>query len=156
MTTDYDAIAVEYPQAKPQPWRGWVEAYTLLGLLGDLSGLSVVDLACGEGHCTRMLPGLGAARVVGVDRSEGMIALARAQEAGRPPRIDYHVRDCLRLDLPPEFDVASAAYLLNYARSREELARMASGIAGCLRPGGRLVAMNASPGLEFGRGATYR
>jgi hypothetical protein len=58
--------------------------------------------------------------------------------------------------LPVEFDVATAAYLLNYARSREELAEMAVGIARCLKPGGRFVTMNSSPHLEFERGATYR
>jgi hypothetical protein len=57
--------------------------------------------------------------------------------------------------LPVEFDVATAAYLLNYAQSREELTAMALGIAKCLKPGGRFVTMNANPGLEFERGATY-
>src|SRR5947209_7801420 len=97
MPTDYDPIAGQYQRAKRQPWRGHVEAFTFLGLLGDLSGKSVVDLACGEGHYTRMLPSLGAARVVGVDRSEGMIALARAQEAGHPQGIDYLLQDCRSL-----------------------------------------------------------
>jgi hypothetical protein len=58
--------------------------------------------------------------------------------------------------LPAEFDVAAAAYLLNYATNHEELAAMAAGIARCLKPGGRFVTMNANPGLEFERGATYR
>ncbi len=53
-------------------------------MLEDLTGKAVVDLACGEGHYTRMLPSLGAAKVVGVDRSKGMIALARAQESEHP------------------------------------------------------------------------
>ena len=32
---------------------------------------------------------------------------------------------------------------------------MVLGIARCLKPGGRFVTMNANPGLEFERGATY-
>lgn len=156
MPTDYDAIAGQYQRAKQQPWRAHVEAYTFLELLGPLTGQAVLDLACGEGHYTRRLPGLGAARVVGVDRSQGMIDLARAQETERPMGIEYFVRDCLSLDLGAEFDVVTAAYLLNYARSREELAEMASAIARCLRPGGRFVTLNANPALEFDRGATYR
>ena len=86
-----------------------VEAGRTALVVGDLSGKAVVDLACGEGHYTRMLPGLGATRVVGIDRSEGMIALARDQEAGGRQGIDYMVQDCLSLDLPREFDVAVAA-----------------------------------------------
>ena len=70
MLTDYDAIAGQYQRAKRQPWRGHIEAFTFFGMLGDLTGKAVVDLACGEGHYTRMLPSLGAAKVMGVDRSE--------------------------------------------------------------------------------------
>ena len=67
------------------------------------------------------------------------------------------VKDCRSLFfLPAEFDVATAAYLLNYAQSREDLARMVSGIVRCLKPGGRFVTMNANPDLEFGKGAIYR
>jgi SAM-dependent methyltransferase len=156
MPTDYGAISEQYQRAKRQPWRGHIEAFTFLGMLGDLTGRASVDLACGEGHYTRMLPSLGASRVVGVDRSEGMIALARAQESEHPQEIEYLVRDCRWLGLPAEFDVAAAAYLLNYAANREELAAMAAGIAQCLKPGGRFVTMNSNPGLEFERGATYR
>ena len=156
MPTDYDAISGQYQRAKRQPWRGHVEAFSFLGLLGDLTGKTVVDLACGEGHYTRMLPSLGASRVVGVDQSEGMIALARAQESVQPLGIEFRVRDCRSLNFDQEFDTATAAYLLNYAATREELTAMASGIARSLKPGGRFVTMNANPDLDFRRGATYR
>jgi len=156
MPTDYDPIAAQYQRAKQHPWRGHIEAYTFLGLIGDLSGRAVVDLACGEGHYTRMLPGLGAKAVVGVDGSAGMIDLARAQEAHRPQGIEYVVQDCRTLRLPEPFDVVVAAYLLNYARDRGELQALYNGIAGCLRPGGTFVTINSSPGLDAGRESIYR
>jgi toxoflavin synthase len=156
MPTDYDAIVGKYQRAKRQTWRSHVEAFTFLGLLGDLTGKVVVDLACGEGHYTRMLPSLGAMSVVGFDKSEGMIGLARAQETEHPLGIEYFVQDCRSLNSALEIDVATAAYLLNYAQSREELALMVSGIARRLKPGGRFVTMNANPDLDFPRGATYR
>ncbi len=156
MPTDYDAIAGQYQTAKRQAWRGHVEAFTFFRMLGDLTGKVVVDLACGEGHYTRMLPSLGACRVVGVDRSEGMIALARAQEAEHPVGIEYLVQDCRSLLLPAESDVATAAYLLNYASSREELMEMVAGIARCLKPSGKFVTMDSNPDLAFGNAAIYR
>ncbi len=155
MPTDYDAIAAQYHWVKSQPWRGHIEAFTFFGMLGDLTGKAVVDLACGEGRYTRMLPSLGAAKIVGVDRSEGMVALARAQESEQPLGLEYLVQDCRSLSLPVEFDVATAAYLLNYAQSREEVAAMVQSIARCLKPGGRFVTMNSNPDLEFERGRTY-
>src|SRR5262249_37320591 len=109
MSTDYDAIASQYKQAKRQPWRPFIGSETIAGLVGDLAGKSVLDLACGEGYYTRMLRQRGASRVVGVDLSEGMIALARNEEARAPLGIDYLVQDGKNLALDEEFDVTIAA-----------------------------------------------
>jgi SAM-dependent methyltransferase len=151
MPTDYDAIAERYRRAKLQPWRSFIESFSLLGLIGDLTGLAVVDLACGEGFYTRRLRNHGAARVVGVDLSEAMVRLARAEEAMHPQGIEYLVQDARDLHLPEEFDLAAAAYLLNYARERAELGAMCRGVARCLRPGGRFVTVNSNPGLDYDR-----
>jgi SAM-dependent methyltransferase len=145
MTTDYNTIATEYKRAKQQPWRMHVEHFTLFDLIGDLAGKSVLDLACGEGFYTRFLRRGGAARAVGVDVSEGMIALARAEEARNPLGIDYVVQDARELDLGETFDLVVAGYLLNYASTPDELLAMCRGIARSLRPGGRFVTVNNSP-----------
>ncbi len=156
MTTDYDPIAEQYQRAKQQPWRAYIEAYTLLGLVGDLSGRAVVDLACGEGFYSRLLRRKGADRVVGVDLSPRMIELARGQEAQAPLGVEYAVGDARRLAFSGEFDLAVAAYLLNYAASFEELQTMCDGVARCLKPGGRFVTVNCSPLLDFRTAPSYR
>jgi ubiquinone/menaquinone biosynthesis C-methylase UbiE len=125
-------------------------------LIGDLTGKAVVDLACGEGYYTRRLRQQGAGKVLGVDLSEGMIALARRQEAERPLGIEYLVGDVKDLNIGPEYDLAVAAYLLNYAANREELGAMSQRIAGCLKPGGRFVTVNTNPGLDFRTAPSYR
>ena len=76
MTTDYNPIAEQYAKSKYQPWRTYVETFTLMNLIKDPTGQTVVDLACGEGFYTRMIKKRGAACVLGVDLSEGMIQLA--------------------------------------------------------------------------------
>lgn len=145
MASDYDLIAADYKRAKQQPWRYFIERYTLLQLIGNPEGLSVLDLACGEGHYTRELRQRGAARVVGVDLSAGMIQLAQQEEARNPLGIEYHVQDVRRLDLDAQFDVVVAAYLLNYAATREELGEMCTAVARALRPGGFFVTVNNNP-----------
>jgi ubiquinone/menaquinone biosynthesis C-methylase UbiE len=145
MDTDYDRIAEQYKQAKLQPWRTHIERYTLLRLAGDVAGQAVIDLACGEGYYTRALRQQGAARVVGVDQSRGMIGLAEAEEARRPLGVEYRVGDVRALEVPGEFDLAFAAYLLNYARTAEELTQMCRAVARALRPGGRFVTANSNP-----------
>ena len=37
MPTDYDSIANEYKRAKQQPWRSFIESFTLMNLIGDLA-----------------------------------------------------------------------------------------------------------------------
>src|SRR4051812_31505249 len=117
MTTNYDDIAAEYQRAKQQPWRLHLEHYTFFKLLGDVRGKTVLDLACGEGFYSRFIKRRGAARVVGVDLSQGMIELARRQEERDPLGIDYLVHDVKQLALDDTFDVVVAAYLLNYAQT---------------------------------------
>lgn len=156
MTTDYDPIAGQYKRSKLQPWRAHIESYTLMGLLGDLSGKTVVDVACGDGYYTRLLRARGASRARGVDLSERMIELARVQEAERPLGIAYDVGDAKDLQLAADHDVAVAAYLLNYARDAAELRAMCRGLARCLKPGGRFVTVNQSAALDFRAAPSYR
>ncbi|HEY7153400.1 MAG TPA: methyltransferase domain-containing protein [Gemmataceae bacterium] len=145
MDTDYDRIAEQYKRARPQPWRTHLERYTLLRLAGDVAGKAVIDLACGEGYYTRALRQQGAARVVGVDLSKAMIGLAEAEETRRPLGLEYRVGDVRTLEMPGEFDLAFAAYLLNYAHTAEELTQMCRAVARVLRPGGRFVTSNSNP-----------
>jgi toxoflavin synthase len=156
MTTDYDPIAEQYKRSKEQPWRTYIECFTLMQLVGDVAGRSVLDVACGEGFYTRMIRQRGAARVVGVDLSQGMIDLAGRQEAGHRLGIEYRVGDARDLSMPGEFDVVVAAYLLNYAQDRRELQAMCRGIASCLKPGGRFVTVNCNPLLDFSAAPSYR
>jgi len=68
---------------------------------------------------------LGCEDVVGVDISANMIAIARASEEAHPLGIVYHVLDVLNLAKPEKkFDVVVAFYLLNYAKTIDELDRM--------------------------------
>lgn len=145
MSTHYDHIAEQYKRAKLIPWRHHVEQYSLLMLLGVVEGKSVLDLACGEGHYTRMLKALGAERAVGVDISTKMIELASANEKETPLGVEYMVADARSVEFPYAFDVVLAAYLLNYARTREELLSMYAAIARNLKPGGRFVTVNDNP-----------
>ena len=158
MDTDYDQIAGQYKRAKLHPWRTHIERHTLLRLAGDLTGKAVIDLACGEGYYTRELRRRGAASVVGVDLSHGMLALAQAEEGRRPLGIEYRVGDAKALEAGGEFDLVFAAYLLNYARTAEELTQMCRAVARALRPGGRFVTVNnhpADPPANFGAGRAY-
>jgi ubiquinone/menaquinone biosynthesis C-methylase UbiE len=145
MTTHYDNIAKQYQISKTLPFRQYVEWYSYNNLLGNLNGLSVLDLACGEGFYSRRIKQKGADRVIGVDISTKMIELARQKDASAPLNIDYLVGDVLTLGKIGNFDLVVASYLLNYAQNKEQLFHMCRTIADNLKPGGRFVSINNNP-----------
>jgi len=142
MTAIYDPIAADFQKTWEHPYRTHAEMYSFFARVGDLRGRSVLDLACGEGTYSRALKRHGAARVVGVDISPGMIELARAAEAREPLGIEYQVQDVGRLALAETFDLVTAVFLLNHARTADELQAMCRAIAAALKPGGRFLGIN--------------
>jgi 2-polyprenyl-3-methyl-5-hydroxy-6-metoxy-1,4-benzoquinol methylase len=141
----YDTIALGYQEiAAAVPLRE-PEWYSLRLRLGDLTGLSVLDLACGDGMCSRRLKQWGAAHVVGVDISAQMIRLAQQQEHAQPLGIEYRVADAARLGKIGAFDRVTASYFLHYAQNWEQLLHMVQTVYDNLKPGQYFVASNANP-----------
>jgi SAM-dependent methyltransferase len=155
MSAQYDTIADQYRLSIASPLRTYVEAYSLQRMAGDVSGKSVLDLACGEGFYTRRFRELGANRVVGVDISPAMIEIAEAQERANPLGLEYVCADVETLDGLGEFDIVVAGYLLHYAPSEQAMSRMCERIFGHLRPGGRFVALNENPAQPSERYAGF-
>jgi len=83
----YDAAADFYEQFAPDEYDDPAMA-ALLQLIGDVSGLRLLDLACGQGRLTRELARRGA-HVVGVDISAAMLEKAIEREATSPLQIAY-------------------------------------------------------------------
>jgi SAM-dependent methyltransferase len=142
---EYDKVGLHYQESKRLPFRRCVEEHSMFTLLGDLAGRSVVDLACGEGIYSRNLIRAGARRVVGVDISPEMIALAEQAEAIEPLGVHYLIADVAAVELDEQFDVALCSYLFNYARTRAELRVLVRSVRRLLRAGGLLVGCNDYP-----------
>ncbi|WP_204106306.1 MULTISPECIES: class I SAM-dependent methyltransferase [Spirulina sp. CCY15215] len=144
MTAHYDRIAELYVKTQDLPYRPHIEEYTYWQIIEDIAGLSVLDLACGDGLYTRQFKEKGASRVVGVDISSKMIELAREQENERPLGIEYIVRDALKLGKIGEFDRVVSSYLLAYAQTRSQLLQMCLHIFLNLKPGGYFISINTN------------
>ena len=107
----------------------------LCTLLPDLRGCNVLDLGCGFGWFCRWARQQGAARVLGIDVSEKMLARARAATAD--PAITHTRADMEHLELPPaSFDVVYSSLALHYVENLRGLMAQAHRT---LIPGGRLV-----------------
>jgi len=117
-------------------------------------GMSVLDVGCGTGAITA---GIAAAvgpsgTVVGLDRDESLIAMARGGA-----NLTFEVGDLLTLAAEPQFDMVTAARLIQWiSEPGEAIHRMAA----ATKPGGRVVvldynhelnAWDPEPPLEFRR-----
>ena len=81
--TDYDTIPERYAEKiDERPWNALYERPTTLALLPEVDKTDVLDAGCGHGWYAEWLVRHGA-RVVAVDRSAVMVALAQKRVAGR-------------------------------------------------------------------------
>lgn len=122
-------------------WERAAELADLVALLPEVNGRRVLDLGCGAGQLARHLATTGAAEVVGVDISERMLALARADWAH--PRVTYQ-RAAIEAAMFPaaRFDLVVSSLAFHYVEDYRGLVRR---IAGWLTPGGVLVYSTEHP-----------
>jgi ubiquinone/menaquinone biosynthesis C-methylase UbiE len=104
-------------------------------MLPALEGSRVLDLGCGFGAFARWVREMGAASVLGVDRSENMLSRARAQT--QDPGVTYALADIENLALPDaSFDLIYSSLTLHYIA---DFGAVCVAIRRLLVPGGRLV-----------------
>ncbi|MFJ2818187.1 class I SAM-dependent methyltransferase [Streptomyces sp. NPDC091279] len=147
MTTQYDELGSLYEEFSRTPFRQELEFPSVIGALGDVRGLRVLDFACGNGVFSRTLMERGARHVVGLDESAGMLEYARAREADEPLGIRY-IDGTLPDALAGTFDLVLGLYILPYATSYEELVDLCRVASRALRPGGRFVTVLVHPELH--------
>ena len=104
----YDAYAEEYLKrvgdTRSLGSVAGVSAGAVLDLLGDVRGLDLCDLGCGEGHLSRELARRGA-RVVGVDISARLLDHARERDRGAGVTYVQEDAQSLTSVAPHSFDV---------------------------------------------------
>jgi 2-polyprenyl-3-methyl-5-hydroxy-6-metoxy-1,4-benzoquinol methylase len=150
---EYASIAEQYETSfQKMPFRTYVEQPAFLNTVGDVTGLRLLDVACGTGFYSRLLRRRGASQVVGVDVSLDMVQYAQKVEAAEPLGMTYLVRDVGTMEVLDTFDMVVGVYLLHYATTFDHLKRMCQCMADNLAVGGRLVTNTINPGLSVKRG----
>lgn len=105
-----------------------------VGKLALQGSESVLDVGCGDGKITAEIAKLVPhGRVLGIDRSADMIALAT--ESIRHPNVAFAVLDAQSLDLDGEFDAVFSNSAIHWMPNPKAVV---DGIARALKPAGRI------------------
>ncbi|MGI5466297.1 class I SAM-dependent methyltransferase [Streptomyces sp. CA-132043] len=146
----YDEIGEAFEGFKTLPLIRYGEVPSFLSMVGDVSGKSILDLACGTGFYSREFKRRGASDVLGVDISVEMIAAARENEQRDPLDVSYEVADVAELrTLDRRFDIALGVQCLNYAEDAAAMGRMCRNIHRSLVPGGEFFVLAQKPDYRF-------
>ncbi len=135
MTTSQQWNARDYAQHSSAQLRWAEELIPKLGLRGHES---LLDLGCGEGKITALIADrLPQGRVLGLDLSPEMIALAAAQfPPSTHPNLAFLQMDVSRIALGQVFDIAFSNAALHWVADHLAVLR---GVRACLRPEGRIL-----------------
>ena len=142
LTSAYEEMADVY-HATVDPDGAGLQDRTFDDIVGDVRGLRVAAVACGQGRDARRLADLGA-EVVGIDASESLLDHARKLEQRAPRGIDYVHGDAQDLRELPDgsFDGVVCHMALMDIPELEPTARS---VARILKPGGWFAASIVHP-----------
>jgi SAM-dependent methyltransferase len=130
-----------WSQTYDQPLRLFpIEHPTMRMLLDPLPPAVVLDAACGTGRYSAYLAGRGH-RVIGVDRSDAMLAKARAKLPGG----DFREGDLEAL--PVDSAAVDAAVCALALVHLPEIGKAVAELARAVRPGGRVIISDVHPFL---------
>lgn len=125
------------------PWHHDLIDPPLIALVGEVRGLRLLDLACGNGYLARRFARQGAS-VAAVDASAPIVALAQARERSDPLGISYAAGDAAAI--PSLADGTIDVVYSNMAlMDMPDAVGPIREVARLLKPGGRFVASLCHP-----------
>jgi demethylmenaquinone methyltransferase/2-methoxy-6-polyprenyl-1,4-benzoquinol methylase len=144
ISTNYDGLNRVISFGIDVKWRKKV-----VKLVGKTRPDSVLDIATGTGDLAISLAGTGASQVIGLDLSEGMLAVGRKKiaEKGLSEKIEMIQGDSEALPFEDNsFDAITVAFGV---RNFEDLEKGLSEIYRILKPGGIFVVLETSVPTKF-------
>jgi len=148
----YDPISQQFTDYVGDAVTEWALGYpAVVDELGVLRDTDVLDVGCGGGNFAAFLADRGA-RVLGVDVSAEMIALARSRLGGHAEfRLIRSANDLSSVGR--SFDAAVANFVLCTMSSLDDIAAAAQQVRAVLKDGGKFVVLHTNwercNGAEF-------
>jgi len=148
--SNWSSMARWYDEQQGEDGDLWHRALidpALLRVIGDVGGLRLLDLGCGNGYLSRRFARMGA-QVIGIDASAPIIECAQLRERANPVGIEYHVGDAARLHMidNASIDVGVSNMAL---MDIEDAAGAIIEVGRVVRPGGRFAASLSHPCFDI-------
>ncbi|MEZ0066297.1 ubiquinone/menaquinone biosynthesis C-methylase UbiE [Streptacidiphilus sp. MAP12-20] len=154
MTTDSTEIISYLEPSIADDYRQWDDSgswlfgYSFLPLALGLDrqpGARLLDLGCGPGEVTRWLADRCDVRILAIDSSPAMIALAGEHAAHE--RVEYRLAEGALLPFltDGELDAAMACFLFTCVDEEEHIRELIAEVARVVRPGGRFTILVPNP-----------
>ena len=141
---DYDAFAADYDaDNENNAWNAYYERPATLSLAGDVAGLRVLDAGCGGGAHAAALIARGAT-VTGIDRSAGLLEIARRRLEGGARLLLADLSEPLPF-CDGAFDLVVASLVMHYL---EDWSLPLLEFNRVLAKGGRLVLSTHHPFMD--------
>ncbi|MFD8500695.1 class I SAM-dependent methyltransferase [Amycolatopsis sp. NPDC059657] len=121
-----------------------VEQDAILSALPGLAGKSVLVVGCGDGHYPRLFRLAGASRVMGVDSSQELIAIAQRAEERDPLGISYEIHETARLPRMGVYDFVT----VTWPTGSPDTDSIVTHLSPNLKSGARLVILSPPPEIE--------
>ncbi len=111
----------------------YLEKPAMYGKLPDLKNKNILCIGCGSGEECEHILGLGAEKVVGIDLSKELIAIAKKSY----PNVEFRAMDMRKIDFPKNsFDFAYSSLAMHYLK---DWAPTLKKIRAALRPDGTFL-----------------
>lgn len=142
----YDELADAYAaMTDTKPHNAYYERPAIRGLVGDVSGQTILDAGCGSGVNCEWLVNLGA-RVTAIDANERMLAHARTRVGTRADLQLANLEEPLDFLQDESFDGIISALTITYV---EDHGRLFAEFGRVLRAGGWLVFSTEHPFFSY-------
>ncbi len=144
----WDQTAADYSSGRTKG-RDYVLDPALLGAIGDVEGIKILDVACGAGAITIPLAKRGAI-CTGIDYSRKLIDQARIKALDLKLNIDFRVLDAREIrTLQYTYDLIVISLLFPHLKSKEDIHNVVKQSSELLSSGGRLVLAEPHPSFDF-------
>ena len=124
-----------------------------LGIIGDLKGKKVLDLGCGPG-CIAALLAKSGGDVTGIDRSNGMLEVAREQEKRLKQGIEYIHHDISEINnvlTNSEYDSAVFSFVFHNIYPIKKMYKTLEAASNNLKKGGSVFILDPHPCFDVHR-----